>query len=327
MNLESISELVMRSKAGDREALETLLIWAHTPVSYLCRTILQDPELAQEQTRSVLRALSRQLYNLEDPELFEKWACKITAESCMQVFYQMEDGATANAPLRLSGKNLDRRGTVDVIQQLVDRLPGELRTTLVLYCCAGMKSQVIADVMGVEKEDARENLSRSQTILQKQIDRCMERGIQFSEISSLVDILRSAMYQNEDEQSASDMVWDILGIGADAEEQPLENRTVKALLWVLIVLVSLIIVLLAGLIVKAKLTPPPEVTLPTWVDTSVTEPAETEAPAEETVAEVVEETTEETTAQTTAPTEEETKTAEPVEAEVAKESADSTAES
>lgn len=301
MNLESISELVMRSKAGDREALETLLIWAHTPVSYLCRTILQDTELAEQQTCSILRTLSRQLYTLEDPELFEKWACQLTAENCMQVFYQLEDGSAANASLHLPGKNLDRRGTVDVIQQLVDRLPGELRTTLVLYCCAGMKSQTIADVMGVEKEDARENLSRSQTILQKQIDMCMGRGIQFAEMTSLVDILRSAMYQNEDEQGATAMVWDILGIGADSEEPKQENPMAKVLLWVLIVLMSLIILLLAGMIVKQKLTAPPEVTLPTWVDTAVAEPETTEAPAEETVTEVTEEAPEETTAETKAP--------------------------
>jgi len=71
MNSQRYTKLASQAQAGDQSSLEQLLILAYTPVSYLCRKLLQNGQRAKDMTKAVLQQVPSQLHTLKNPESFE----------------------------------------------------------------------------------------------------------------------------------------------------------------------------------------------------------------------------------------------------------------
>lgn len=309
MNQEALVELVTYAQAGDANAMEQLLFWAYTPVSFLCQKLLKDSYIAQEHTREILTAISHKLHTLQSPAMIEKWVVRITAARCIQVQRKnrwMEEAESPEEELPIIGEELDEMQTVDAVQKMVDMLPGKARTCMTLHCCCEMNSSSIAQLTGYTVEDVRQNMGVAQSFILEQLQKYQDLGTQFYPITSLTDVLQSGM-RHEREEEAMAVVYGVLGKEMPKPVDP--DRGKKILLWILIVILALVIVLLGvlNLVVKKKNTFSPEdyspavVTVPT-VPTEPTEPEETTEP---TIAETTEATeeTEETVPETTAETE------------------------
>lgn len=313
MNQEYLTELVTYAQAGDSNALEPLLMWAYTPVSFLCQKLLKDSHIAQTQTREILQAICHKLPSLQSPAVFEKWVVRLSAARCIQIQNQnawMEDEEIQETELSIAGESLDEMQTVDAVQKMVDMLPLKPRTCMVLLCCCEMNSAAIAQMTGYSVEEVKQNMSTAQTFVLEQLQKYQDLGTEFYPITSLTDVLQSGM-RFEREEEAMPVVYSVLGKEMPIPPDP--NRGKKMLLLALIIALILINLVLGGLnlLVKHKNTISPqdytaqEVTVPTIV----TEPEETTAPAiEETEAaeEHQEATVESTPEETKAPVSEAT---------------------
>ena len=290
MNQESLAELVVAAQAGDDNALEQLLLWAYTPVSFLCKKLLKDDEIAQTQTVEILQIMAHKLHSLQMPDMFEKWTQRLTAARCIQIQQKnrwMEEDHT-DEDLSIDGEELDEMQTVDAVQKMVDMLPEKPRICMTLLCCCDMHSADIAKLTGYSVEEVKESMGQAQNFVLEQLQKCQEKGIQLYPITSLTDVLQSGM-RHEQETAAIKVVYGILGKEIPIPPDP--DRKKKTLLTVLIVVLVVINLALAGvsILLKNKHTFSPDdysaVVVP--VPTAETHPEiteetvpETEAPAE-----------------------------------------------
>lgn len=266
MNQEAIMELVVSSQAGDAQALEQLLLHAYTPVSYLCRKLIQDEQAAQEQTREILWIVGEKLSALENPEEFESWILRIAAARCMQELKQLRRAGAIAEPerpkLSISGKTLNEEETADAIEKMVDMLPEAIRICIYLCCCGGMNSRAVSQVTGYSVDAVRAYLNQGYAVLQKMLEKYEQRGTQFSGIGSVAEILRIAMYKTAEDNGALVMVYGILGKKIPVPPEP--GRWIVRVLAILVAILLAADLVLGGmLVVKRSKSTSEDFALPT----------------------------------------------------------------
>lgn len=251
MYQERFTDLVVQSQSGDADAMEQLLLLAHTPVSYLTEKILQNPQTAQQITREVLEIVFSKLSTLGEPEHFEQWLCRITAARCIQSAPLLHRNfAEASEPAFWEdnlpdGTELDAEASAEAIQSMVDNLSESQRLCILLLSCGELTIPAIAQLTGFSEGSIRQNIIYGQNIIQQHLWELDSRGIQFTGVSSLTGILHDAMYHHADEQAAKVMVYDILGKKLPV---PLSVWAVR-LLTVIVVLLLITVLALGGLMV------------------------------------------------------------------------------
>lgn len=314
MNQEELFELVLRAQSEDADAMEQLLLWTYTPVSWLCRKLLQDRQAAEEQTQSILNTIYRKLNTLQDPQQYDAWFCRITAARCAQILPQLRWGSTARTaevqqePADLAGKELTEAETVQAVAGMVDSLPDDERICILLYCCAGMNSRSIAQAAGYTPEGVKLNLAKGQEQLQRKLNEYQQLGTTFSGITTLQEILRTAMYQSAEGEDPIPMVYGILGkeipVPPDPEKQ---LKRILGIIAAVLLVVNVILCVVLFFTFKASIIPLE--TVPTEAATLPPTTAATEVTTEPTLAETTETTVPETTAETTPATETQADTA------------------
>lgn len=292
-NPESLVDLVTSSQAGDANALEDLLFWAHTPVSFLCNKILKDDNTAKAQTREILYMISRKIQTLKDPKLFQKWVARLTIAKCMQVLPDtrwMED-VLEEKELPIAGQSLDQERTVDAVARMVDMLPEKPRVCITLLCCGDLHSNDIAKATGYSVDAVHRYMAEAQTFVVEQIEAYQQKGTELYPIDSLKEVLQAAMFQSGDSDDALPLVYGALGKEIPVPVDPDRGR--RILLWVGIGVLTALILALCGLNlwIRSRNTYSPKDYTPATVTvpTEATEPEETEPEqTEETVPETEE---------------------------------------
>lgn len=252
MNQETLAQLVTYAQAGDLQSLEQLLLWAHTPVSFLCKKLLTDNQIAHNQTREVLQAIWQKLPSLQSPALFEKWVIRLTTAWCIQFQKKntwIDDEEAQQAELPILGETLDNAQTIDAVQKMVDMLPLQPRTCITLLCCCEMNSSAIAQLTGYSVEDIHQNMSIAQNFILEQLQKYQDLNTEFYPINSLTEVLQSGMQVGNREKAIA-MVYGILGKKIPTPPDP--NRTKKMLLIVGIVALVLLNLVLGVLILLVK---------------------------------------------------------------------------
>lgn len=229
MNRELFADLAVQSQAGDREAMEALLLLAHTPVSYLCGTFLQNGKAARKLTREILTLIHAQPDSLGKPEEFEIRVRRVTAARCVQAMEQLRrEGNEFQDPpknVQIPKQTLDEFQTAQVIQQMTDHLPEQTRLCLLLYCCGGIEIRGIARLTGTSEAAVLENLNRAQANINKQLRKFHKMGIRFAPVTSLPELLCTAMYQNGNAEAAAAMVDGILEKPLPVPAAPRKKRS------------------------------------------------------------------------------------------------------
>lgn len=217
MDRELFASLAARAQAGDREAMEQLLLLSHTPVAYLCGKLLQNGKAARTLTREILTLIYTQTEVLGDSEDFELRLRRITAARCMQALTASSHPQDPPETVQIPRQALDEAQTSLVIQQMTDHLPEQPRLCLLLYCCGGIEIRGIARLTGTAEAAVLENLNRAQDNINKQLRKFHKMGIRFAKITSLPELLCIAMYQTANAEAAAAMVDGIL------EKKPLQS--------------------------------------------------------------------------------------------------------
>ena len=307
MDKQTLSNLIDESQKGNRKALEKLLIFAHTPVSFQCHRLLNDLKAAENMTEKILKALAVQIDKIESADHFHKWIGNVTATRCMRMREKMDIGefTSDSQYLDFPSNELSKAETAQVALILADSLPEELRICLILSACCRVSTKGIAQMTGFAEEVVAENLAEAERGILEQMQVYQSQGVVFAGSLAVAALLRTAMYGKQNRDAAATMVRKVLPPLAPTSAtispvpKPVKpprkpNNTIKILLFVAVALVLLVVLLICGALMSNKAQDPEETTLPSTVaTTAVTET--TEATTEATTETTIEPTTEATT--------------------------------
>lgn len=304
MDRQTLSNLIEQSKNGSRKAIEQLLIFAHTPVSFQCSRLLNDPQLAEEMTEKILKTLSNQINKIENADQFHKWLGNITSTRCMKKREQLSVGEyiPETQDLNFPSKELSKAETAQVALILADSLPEDLRICLILSACCRASTKAIAQMTGFAEDTVTKYTAEAELGIREQMQVYQNHGVVFTGPLTIGTLLRTAMYGKQNRSTAAAIVRKILPPVAPNPE-PVKppkkpNNTIKILLCVAVALVLLVVLLICGALMGKKAQDPEETTLPSTIATTAvieTTEATTEATTIATTELITEPTTEETT--------------------------------
>jgi len=169
--------LVARARAGDRQALDTLLAAHVGRLQRFLTTMLGCPERAADVCQDTLQRASTRLDQLTDAGRFGSWLLAIAANAARNTLRQdvlrshAGDAALADvADARRSAlSSLVRREDAARVALAIDRLPIALREAFVLYAVEGLPYAEIAQVTGASEGTLQVRVHRAKALLRTQL--------------------------------------------------------------------------------------------------------------------------------------------------------------
>ena len=278
MDRQTLSNLIEHSKQGNREAMEQLLIYAHTQVSYQCRRLLNDAQQAENMTGRILNTLALQIDKIESADHFHKWLGNVTAARCMRK--RNKTGVPEYMPESLDmafpSNELSRAQTAQVVGILADALEENSRICLILSVCCAVSTNAIAQMTGFPEAEVTGLIAQAEGEIQEQMQLYQAQGVVFAGSLSIDALLRIAMFQNPQGAAAEAMAKKAMPPVPPAEPAPvLPKKRPDILVIVLLCVVMALLLVIGGMILgilgRQGEQEPQTVTVPTEMATEATE--------------------------------------------------------
>ena len=167
-------DLVVRARAGDRDAFGRLAAGAISRLDAVARLITRDPERAKDAVQETLARAWRDLPGLRDPDRFDAWLRRLLVHACMDelrgvrrraidvVLIDVHHPAAADA----SATFADR----DALERAFRRLDPEQRSLIVLYYFLDLSLADAAGAVGIPDGTAKSRLARARETLRAALD-------------------------------------------------------------------------------------------------------------------------------------------------------------
>ena len=157
--------LVERARRGDHDAFAELARASVTRLDRVARLILRDPELARDAVQEALIRAWHDLPGLRDPERFDAWLHRLTANACfdqarrrrrrvIEVELDSIDGPTTGDAV---GALADR----ELVDAAMQRLDEHGRAIVVLHYFIGMPLTDVAATLGIPIGTVKSRLHRA----------------------------------------------------------------------------------------------------------------------------------------------------------------------
>ncbi|WP_372444804.1 RNA polymerase sigma factor [Streptomyces coffeae] len=154
--LPTVSALLPRAQAGDRRAMNDLLLHIAPFVRRLCFSISRrhGSDAAQEAMLAIYRGVA----GLREPSAFYGWVRAVTVREAVRTSKRLGQGPAGELPeLAQDGNPL----AVVHISDVMDRLPNQHRQILTLRAVYGLNEQEMADTLSVPVGTVRSRLYRA----------------------------------------------------------------------------------------------------------------------------------------------------------------------
>ena len=168
-------ELVVRARAGDRDAFSELAARSIGRLTAVARMILRDEYAAQDAVQETFIEAWRSLPGLREPDRFEAWLRRLLVRSCFKGVRRNKRIEAAEIRLTPADEpafaGLER--DVDIHDQLergLARLPVDQRTVVVLVYYLDLPLADAAQAMGVPLGTAKSRPNRATAALRAAID-------------------------------------------------------------------------------------------------------------------------------------------------------------
>jgi RNA polymerase sigma-70 factor, ECF subfamily len=163
--------LVELARSGDHEAFASLVRAAAVRLDGAARLILRDPELARDAVQEALIRAWRDLPGLRDPDAFDSWLYRLTANACLDLARMQRRRAKEIelTPIHdpwvgdTTSAFLDR----ELLAQALRRLDPEGRALVVMHYYLGMPVPEAAASLGIPVGTAKSRLSRSIVVMRR----------------------------------------------------------------------------------------------------------------------------------------------------------------
>lgn len=247
MDNRELASLVRRSQSGEQGAMEELLRAAYTPVSYQCRRFLKNGQDAEDMTQEILLLLYTKLDTLEEPEAFWGWLSRMTANRCKNAITRThadlplledEEGHSILDSIESEDRQLvpeaafDNAETARMIGEIVDALPQQQRTCVLLYYYDEMSVKEIAGLASVSENTVKSRLNYARkTIKENVLAYEKKHGIRLHSLSPipfLFYFLCRDAEQTTDSAAAHRMAGKVMAQGASTMGKAIVNTAEKA---------------------------------------------------------------------------------------------------
>ena len=175
-------KLVARTLTGDRNAFRVLVERHYTAVFRLCRSILRNPEDAEDATQEVFVRVHQNIGQFAGRGVFGAWLRRLTVNHCLNRTQSAAAKASSRScSLDLLAETLPaldsdpeerllRAENRARIKRELDQLPPSQRAALGLRLVEGLSYEEIADLMGVPVNSVRSWLHRGRARLREALE-------------------------------------------------------------------------------------------------------------------------------------------------------------
>ena len=204
MNHNDIAELAAKAKSGDNSAFEKLYKEFYPKVYYFARQNVGSLDAAEDITAETFCAAMERIGSLRSEESFVGWLYCIayhkcadhikTAELDRKQLEQAAELAALSQPLMLPDDYAVNEQTKEQLQMMIDSLPPEMRSALILYYYDNLSVAEVAQVIGTNENNANQKLHAARKKLRRQIEKLSGKGKLFSAVplSAVLANLESA---------------------------------------------------------------------------------------------------------------------------------------
>ena len=171
----AVEDLVIRARAGDRDAFSQLAGRSIGRLTAVARMILRDEYAAQDAVQETFIELWRSLPGLREPAKFEAWARRLLVRACSRSRQRRRQVGAAEIRLTPADEPAIRGGerALDIHDQLersLARLPADQRTAVVLVYYLDLPVAEAAQAMNVPLGTAKSRLNRATQAMRAAID-------------------------------------------------------------------------------------------------------------------------------------------------------------
>jgi len=181
--------LVASAAAGDRQAMEQLLLRAQEVAYRFSLLVCGHPEDAEDVMQDALLKTYQYLNRIDRPEAFRTWLYTTVRNACLMKrrrragepahFVSIEDGAdaregsaavdvadgTRSADQRLIDDWMDRR-----LREALKKLPPEYRMIVVMREMEGLPTREVAAITGYSEANVKTRLHRARLMLRRYLE-------------------------------------------------------------------------------------------------------------------------------------------------------------
>src|SRR4051812_46862683 len=178
-------ELVARSKGGDADSFNQLILRWERPIYALAYRVIGREEDARDVCQETFLRAFRALPGFKGEAKFSSWVYRIALNLCRDWMRRQRRAPTMQMPEGVDPIEMaSERGPVESIETLVERrelsgvveeamalLPEEQRTAIILKEYHGMTFQEIADLQGCPLSTVKTRLYQGLSVLRRQLER------------------------------------------------------------------------------------------------------------------------------------------------------------
>ena len=181
--------LVRAATAGDRGAMEALLVRAQEVAYRFSLLVCGHPEDAEDVMQDALLKTYQHVATISDPEAFRTWLYSTVRNACLMKrrrrvgepsrFVSVEGGIeTPDGTVRVDvadpSRSLDQRlidGWADSrLRHALKRLPPPYRMIVVMREIEGLSTKEVAAVAGISEANVKTRLHRARLMLRQQLE-------------------------------------------------------------------------------------------------------------------------------------------------------------
>lgn len=185
MEKEKVLLIVEKAKQGDNDSFNTLFTETYNDVYYFALKTVKDETLAADVTQETFVTVFQNISTLNDPVAYPAWSRQITYRHCLQYLKKQnrevavdenEDGTTIFDTLEeertefIPEENLDKDDFKKTILDMVDSLPEEQRTAVILYYYDELSVKEIAEIQGVTEGTVKSRLNYARKAIKASVE-------------------------------------------------------------------------------------------------------------------------------------------------------------
>ena len=158
-------ELLVRAKAGDREAFEQIVVAKGEPLFRTAMAILGNEADARDATQEAFVSAWRAIGSLKDFDRFDAWMGRVLINACRMTLRTRRRTTAVALPDIPSGDGSARLAETADFDAAFDRLTVDQRALLVLHHLHGYGVREIAAWLGIPTGTIKWRLSRARRAL------------------------------------------------------------------------------------------------------------------------------------------------------------------
>ena len=184
MDRVEFNNLVAKAIAGDKDAMNAVIAESFSDIHFYARTLLQDADLAAEAAQDSCIEIIENIGKLRSNAAFVTWSRRIVYHQCISrvgasqdiPLEANEDGETLldrlpdTDPDSLPQEVVENHELRDLVQGMLNNLPENQRSAIVLYHFQHYSIKEIAEIQGEKENTIKSRLFQGRRDVKKQVE-------------------------------------------------------------------------------------------------------------------------------------------------------------